>query len=209
MHRWVGKVAVVTGASAGIGAAIAVDLVKAGMIVVGLARRKEAVEKLRDQIPSDAAKAKLLAFQCDVTDDASVVAAFEWIGAEFGAIHVLVNCAGVVKLGAITDDDNEEALKSVLQTNLWGLVLCTKKAVELMKREKVTGAHIININSVTGHKVIYTSPTLRPRINLYPVSKFGVTALTEVLRQEFNFDDLKYKVTVSSKIYKLLYKLFT
>lgn len=67
-----------------------------------------------------------------------------------------------------------------------------------MKREQVTGAHIININSVVGHKVHYNA-TRKPLLNVYPASKFGVTAFNEVLRQEFNFDELKFKVTVCDK----------
>lgn len=191
MDRWVGKVAVVTGASAGIGAAIAIDLVKAGLIVVGLARRKERVEQLRDRIPSEA-KDRLRAFRCDISDDGSVAEAFKWIEAEFGAIHVLVNNAGIAKFGRIIDDGNEEDLKRILHTNLWGYVTCTKKAVEIMKRHKVTGAHIFNMSSVAGHNVIASVPG-----NMYPPTKFGERALSEVLRQEFNHDNLQFKVTVS------------
>lgn len=199
MERWIGKVAVVTGASSGIGAAIVVDLVTAGLTVVGLARRKERVELLREKIPDDR-KDKLHAFQCDVSNDESVVQAFEWIAAEFGAIHVLVNNAGIVKLIGLTDEGNEESLKEILNTNLWGLVLCTKKAVAIMKREKVIGAHIININSVCGHKVPYTAGH-KPSLNIYPSTKYALTALTEVLRQEFNHDNFKFKVTVSDYIH--------
>lgn len=195
MDRWVGKVAVVTGASAGIGAAIAVDLVKAGLIVIGLARRKNLVEELRSQIPNETT-GKLYSFECDVSNDSSVVAAFKWIEAEFGAIHVLVNNAGTVKGCAITDEGNEDILKSTLETNVWGLVLCTKKAVEIMKRAKVIGAHIININSVTGHNIPNVIH-VRPYFNIYPATKFGVRAISEVLRQEFNFDKLQFRVTVS------------
>lgn len=195
MQRWEGKVAVVTGASSGIGAAIVVDLVKAGMTVVGLARRKERVEELRSQVPVDASD-KLYSYKCDVSNDAEVVDAFAWISTKFGAIHVLVNNAGISRPSAITDEGNEEDLKSVLQTNLWGVVICTKKAVEIMKREKVVGGHIININSVAGHSVIDPYPQAKQQINVYSASKFGVTALTETLRQEFRFDNLGYKVTV-------------
>lgn len=195
MERWVGKVAVVTGASSGIGAAIAVDLVKAGMIVVGLARRNDRVITLRDSIPGEA-KHNLHAFHCDVSIDASVVAAFEWIAAEFGAIHVLVNNAGIFKPFSIFDEESEKIMKQMLQTNVWGLVLCTKKAIEIMKREKVVGAHIINMNSYGGHKVFANKRKNKPLFNLYPSTKYAVTALTEVLRQEVNFDKLQYKVTV-------------
>lgn len=207
MERWQGKVAVVTGASAGIGAAVVVDLVKAGMKVVGLARRVERVEQLREKIPSEVS-GNLFPFKCDVSDDESVVEAFKWIAAEFGAIHVLVNNAGIVTHGTITEEGNEERLKSVLQTNVWGLVLCTKKAVEIMKREKVIGAHVINLNSISGHIVFqqFSSPNL-PKTNIYPASKYGVTALTEVLRQEFNHDNFQFKVTVNS-VYFTLYKFY-
>lgn len=203
MHRWVGKVAVVTGASAGIGAAIVVDLVKAGMTVVGLARRKERVELLRSRIPSGAT-GRLHAFRCDVADDASVAEAFEWIPSQFGPMHVLVNNAGIYKLGSLLTDGNEEVLRSVLQTNLWGLVLCTKKAMASMKRDKVIGGHIINVNSVVGHQVHYRNQTARPVFNVYPVSKFGVTALNEVLRQEFNYDKLQFKVTVCAYFFNII-----
>lgn len=198
MDRWLGKVAVVTGASSGIGAAIAIELVKSGLIVVGLARRKERVEQLRDQIPSDA-KGKLHAFQCDVSDDGSIVEAFKWIESEFGAVHVLINNAGIAIFGRIIDEGNEEDLRSILQTNLWGAVLCTKKAVEIMKRHKVTGAHIVNMNSAAGHSVFHLVPGEPQNLSMYPPTKFGLRALTEVSRQEFNHDNLQFKVTVSVK----------
>lgn len=197
MERWEGKVAVVTGASAGIGAEIVKDLVKAGMIVVGLARRKERVEALKKDIPSDA-KGKLYAVKCDVSKDDDIVKAFGWIVFELGGIDVLVNNAGIVRTCSAMDEGNEDLLREVLQTNLWGLIMCTKKAVEIMKRKKVIGGHIININSIAGHSVPILS-TGKPYFNVYPSSKYGVTAFTEVLRQEFNFDNAKFKVTVSGK----------
>lgn len=200
MDRWVGKVAVVTGASSGIGASIVVDLVKAGLTVVGLARRKDRVEALREKVPSEL-KDNLLSFECDVSNDESIADAFKWISDKLGVVHVLVNNAGMVKLIAITDEGNEDSLKATLNTNLWGLVLVTKKSVEIMKREKVIGAHIININSVVGHKIPYSSQ--KPTMNLYPSTKYGVTALTEVLRQEFNHDNFQFKVTVRNSLFVL------
>lgn len=199
MDRWKGKVAVVTGASSGIGAATVVELVKAGMIVVGLARRKELIEKLQEQLPNGGL-GNLHAVQCDLTNDGDILRAFGWIYTNVGVIHVLVNNAGIARLTNITDEGNEDILKSVLQTNLWATVLCTKQAVELMKRQLVTGAHIININSCSGHEVFETGSD-RPYLNLYPISKFGITALTHVLSQEFRCDDLGYKVTVRIWVY--------
>lgn len=194
MERWSGKVAVVTGASSGIGSAIVVDLVKAGMIVVGLARRKDRVEALKKEIPSNST-GKLYAVKCDITKDDDIVKAFGWIVFELGGIDVLVNNAGIARAMSLIEEGNEDELKSVLQTNVWGLIMCTKKTVEIMRRKKIVGGHVVNINSIVGHKVLHNHGQ-KPHTNVYTPSKFAVTALTEVLRQEFAFEDMKMKVTV-------------
>lgn len=198
MERWEGKVAVISGASSGIGSAIALDLVKAGMHVVGLARRVDRVDDLQRVIPTNA-KGKLYSLKCDISNDDDVRRCFDWIETKFGAVNVLVNNAGVSTLTSITDDDgNDEALKNVIQTNLWGLVSATKKFISIVKRKNVIGAHVININSVLGHDVFQNPPGRKPILNVYPASKYGVTAVTEVLRQEFSYQGLKTKVTVST-----------
>jgi len=195
MERWAGKVAVVTGASSGIGAAIVIDLVKAGMIVVGLARRKDRVIALKQEIPSNAT-GKLYPVKCDITKDDDIVKAFGWVVFELGGIDVLINNAGITRPMSLFEEGNEVALKTVLQTNVWGLVMCTKKTVEIMRRKKIVGGHVININSVVGHKVVNENRSgYQPQSNIYPASKFAVTALTEVFRQEFAFEDMKMKVT--------------
>lgn len=200
MDRWANKVAVVTGASAGIGAAICRDLVVAGMTVVGLARRKERVEELRATIPATAT-GKLLAFECDVSKDEDITRAFDWIVAELGTVHVLVNNAGIVRLGRLIGEQSNTAdLRATLDTNLWGSIECTRRAVAIAKRTGVVGAHVVLINSVTGHNVLGgAGQGQAPVVNVYPVSKFGITALAEILRLEFNADQLQYKVTVSSR----------
>lgn len=198
MERWTGKVAVISGASSGIGSAIALDLVNYGMIVIGLARRAERVDDLQKFIPANST-GKLYSLKCDISNDDDVKSSFEWIEKTFGTVNVLVNNAGVSTLTSITDDDgNEEKLKNVIQTNLWGLVSTTKKFISIVKNRKVVGAHVININSVLGHDVFPTAIGRKPMWNVYPASKFGVTAITEVLRQEFSYQGLKTKVTVKT-----------
>ncbi|XP_037038946.1 farnesol dehydrogenase-like [Bradysia coprophila] len=194
MERWTGKVAIISGASSGIGSAVAVDLVQAGMTVVGLARRAERVDELQKVIPANA-KGKLYSLKCDISNDNDVKKAFEWIEKTFGGVHVLVNNAGVSVLTSLTDDGNEDQLKNVIQTNLWGLVSTTKKFFAIVKKYNVVGAHVININSVLGHDVFPTPLGRNPIYNVYPASKFGVTAVTETLRQEFSYHGLKTKVT--------------
>lgn len=195
MERWVGKVAVVTGASAGIGAAICIDLLKAGVVVVGLARRVELVEEIRSRVCSKVA-GSLHAFKCDVTNEADILAAFAWIDRELGGADILVNNAGILRTGLnLVDADNTAALKQILDTNVMGLVLCTREAYQSMKRRGVNDGHIVHVNSICGH-FVPRIPGCGP-LNIYTASKHAVTAITEVMRQEFNNLQTRIKVTVS------------
>ncbi|KAJ6649963.1 Farnesol dehydrogenase [Pseudolycoriella hygida] len=194
MERWIGKVAVITGASSGIGSAIVLDLVKSGMIVVGLARRAERVDELKKLIPANA-QGELYAVKCDISNDHDVKTAFEWIEKKFGTVNVLVNNAGISTLSAIIDEGNDDELKRVILTNLWGLVSASKKFISIVRKQNVVGAHLININSILGHDVVQTPIGRKPVLNVYPGSKFGVTAVSEVLRQEFSYLGLKTKIT--------------
>lgn len=198
MERWSNKVAVVTGASAGIGAQIAVDLAAAGMQVIGLARRIERVEQLRERLPALRRDA-LHPRQCDVSRPADVRAAFVWIAANFGGCaHVLVNCAGISSYGSLlapagqsmaaaaTVPAAEDAdLLAVIETNLLGTVHCMREAVRLLDAQSGESGHIVNVNSLSGHR-INRSDALVATMNVYPASKHGMTAATECVRRELN-----------------------
>lgn len=95
MERWSGRVAVVTGASSGIGQGICTALVKAGMIVCGLTRRKDKVEQLR--LSLFGAEGQLNAVECDITNEDSVKRAYQWIEKTLGGIDLLINNAGAVR----------------------------------------------------------------------------------------------------------------
>lgn len=195
MERWVGKVAVVTGASVGIGEAICIDLLKAGLVVVGLARRVELVEQIRDRVPS-AVAGSLHAFKCDVTNETDIVSAFAWIDRALGGADILVNNAGLLQTGVnLVDAGNTAILKRILDTNVLGLVQCTREAFQSMRRRGVNDGHIVLINSICGHYVPVI-PGCGP-MNIYTASKHAVSAITEVLRQEFNMLQTRIKITVS------------
>lgn len=194
MEKWVGKVAVVTGASSGIGAAITLDLARAGVIVVGLARRKERIDELRQQLPADA-QSRVHSFRCDVAVEADILAAFAWVNEKLGGVDILINNAGIVKTTNLTDPDNTELIKAVLDVNVLGVVVATREAFQSMKRRQV-GGHVVMINSVAGHYVPYFVGT-RDSLNIYQPSKHAITAMTEVLRQEFQRSGLPIKITVS------------
>lgn len=200
MKKWSGKVAVITGASAGIGAEIVKSLATNGVHVIGLARRPERVEAIAREL-GDAA-GKIRAFKCDVSQLQSIKDAFKRIEEEFGAIHILVNNAGVLRnIKILTDDDVSDKIDEVINTNFAGLVHVTREAYRLMKRSNDHGM-IININSNAGHKIPFP---MNPNIshNVYHGTKFAVTATSEVLRQELICQENdKIRVTVTKILWR-------
>uniref|UniRef100_A0A6E8PLD3 Dehydrogenase n=1 Tax=Aedes aegypti TaxID=7159 RepID=A0A6E8PLD3_AEDAE len=188
MDRWTGKVAVVTGSSSGIGAAIAKDLAKAGMIVVGLARRVERTEALKEELP-ESAKELLHAVKCDVSKEEDILKTFQWVEEKFGGVDVMINNAGIGRQTDLLEAGNTEMLREVLDTNVMGLVLCSQQAYQSMKKRSVDG-HIIHINSVVGHKVINF-----PKLNIILLRSTPVTAITETMMNELRNAGTKIKVT--------------
>ncbi|XP_033225686.1 farnesol dehydrogenase-like [Belonocnema kinseyi] len=145
MERWVGKIAVVTGASNGIGLAIAKSLVREGMIVVGLARRKA---KMESEMKGLKEKGTFHAFECDVSKQEDVIKAFDWIKKNLAMVNVLVNNAGLTVFGKILDSD-KETWEKLFGVNVMGLLYCSQQAVKMMKESDQEG-HLININSLLG-----------------------------------------------------------
>lgn len=198
MERWAGKTAVVTGASAGIGAAIVIDLANAGMNVVALARRKERLDELKSKLARNC-PGSIHPLRCDVTDENDVRNAFAWVEKHMSGVDVLVNNAGVIRSAKLVDRDNSKAIHDIVNTNILGVVYCTREAFQSMKARDMNG-HIININSIAGHKVPFV-PELMATINIYPASKHAVTALTETLRLELQTENTKIKVTVCINLF--------
>ncbi|KAH8331206.1 hypothetical protein KR067_012793, partial [Drosophila pandora] len=191
MNRWINRVAVVTGASSGIGAACCRDLVSKGMVVVGLARREQRLQELKSSLPPDQG-ARFHARSCDVTVEQQIIDAFEWIDKGLGGADVLVNNAGIVRRINITDEGNSADLRAILDTNVLGVSWCTRQMFLSLQRRKVNDGHVVLINSVVGHKV----PVVQGfSLNMYAPSKHAITALTEVLRQEFMDQGSQTKVT--------------
>src|SRR5437899_8298134 len=163
------RVAVVTGASSGIGEATAVALADAGFGVLLAARRSDRIEALASRIGGDA-----LAVTCDVSDDAAAHSLIDRAKSELGRVDVLVNNAGVMLLGPITGADTEE-WRRVVGANLLGLRYCTHAALPVMQEQG--GGHIVNVSSVAGR-------TARLGFGVYNATKWGVVAFSEALRQE-------------------------
>lgn len=145
---WKFKTAVVTGASSGIGAQIAKDLVtRLGLTTVGLARRVESVEKLREDLP-EPDRLKLHALNCDVTDKKNIAEVFASIKKTFGGVDILINNAGIWHPGSLYDDEMIEPMEKTLQTNIMGLINCTRELVNSVKERPGAAGYMININSI-------------------------------------------------------------
>nr|QYV43143.1 FOLD1 [Colaphellus bowringi] len=175
MHRLANKVALVTGSSSGIGAAIVEKLVDEGLKVVGLARRVHRIKELAEKCKEK--RGKLYAVKTDMTREEEILHAFEWTAKNVGPISILINNAGIGRKTTIINGDTDD-WKKVLDTNVLGLTIASREAIKSMQSNNISG-HIVNLNSILGHQV---HPL--PYQNVYPASKFAVTALTETLRQE-------------------------
>ncbi|XP_075156899.1 farnesol dehydrogenase-like [Haematobia irritans] len=191
MERWQNKIAVVTGASAGIGAAICKALVEKGMIVIGLARRVEKMEDQTRSLISEEYQKNFHCHKCNVIEEESVKQAFAWIEENFGGVDVLINNAGVFQPTDLIAPDNSEIIKSTINTNILGVIWCTREAFHNMKKRNFDG-HVIMMNSVAGH-IVPAVPGFS--FNAYAPSKYAVSAMTEVLRQEFFNKETKIKIT--------------
>jgi len=163
-----GKIAVVTGASRGIGLAIAKALADAGCQVALAARFRHA-----GQIHKIQRKLNAFTQSCDVRDERSVSAFFAAVSERFGRLDVLVNNAGIGgpnrKVAQLSPGDWRE----IIETNLTGMFLCTRAALPLMKR----GASIVNNLSVSAKGVF-------PGMSAYNASKHGAAGFTNTLREE-------------------------
>lgn len=182
-----------TGSSSGIGAATCKDLVAKGLVVVGLARRENRLKELKASLPADQA-ARFHYRKCDVSDEQQVIETFAWVDKTLGGADVLVNNAGIARFGNITDAGNSADLRAVVDINILGVTWCTREAFQSLHRRKVNDGHIVIVNSIVGHRVP-NMPGMS--FNIYPCTKHAITAMTEVLRQEFLNKGTQTKVTVS------------
>ncbi len=167
-----GRVALVTGASSGIGEAAAIALAKAGARVALSARRADRLATLVQRIEATGGSA--IALPGDVVDEAAAKAAVERTVAHFGRIDILVNSAGVIQSGTIENCDTAE-YRRVLDVNLLGTLYTCSAAIGPMKAQG--GGDIINISSQASRKVAKI-------FNSYSASKFALNAMSEGLRQE-------------------------
>jgi NADP-dependent 3-hydroxy acid dehydrogenase YdfG len=173
-----GTVALITGASSGIGEATALALAADGAAVALAARRRDKLEALAERLGGD--DDKVLVLDVDVTDEAQATKMVADAVGHFGRLDTLVNNAGVMLLGPIEDAPTDE-WRRMVNLNLLGLLYCTHAALPHLLRaaeaEPRRVADVVNVSSVAGR-------VARLNSGVYNATKFGVAAFSESLRQE-------------------------
>ncbi|KAJ8971642.1 hypothetical protein NQ317_001391 [Molorchus minor] len=169
MERWIGKVAVVTGASSGIGAAISENLVEEGLIVVGLARRSDKIDETARKLKRQKGQIsrKRRHFESLPVDQKK----------KHGPVSILVNNASILYRKPLMEGSTRE-WKTTFDVNVIGYAIATRESIKMMRGNNIDG-HIININSLLGHRIL-------PFSGIYTPSKFAVLGLSETLRLELN-----------------------
>jgi NADP-dependent 3-hydroxy acid dehydrogenase YdfG len=177
-----GKVALVTGASSGIGEATAVALAEEGARIAVLARRADRLEQVVKRIK--AAGGEAIPLVADMTNEGQLRAAIRQANEAFGRIDILVNNAGVMLLGNIEGADTGE-WREMLDINVLAVMLACHEVLPIMKAQG--GGHIVNISSVAGRQV-------KAGYSGYNASKWAVGAFSESLRQEVTRQHIRVTV---------------
>jgi NADP-dependent 3-hydroxy acid dehydrogenase YdfG len=167
-----GRVAVITGASSGIGEATARALAADGYRLALLARRADRIQALAGELGDGA-----IAIEADVTDRDSIVAAAERVQRELGGADILVNNAGVMLLAPFTSDQQAE-IRQMVEVNLLGAMTATEVFLDQLRDG---GGDLVNVSSVAGRKA-------RPGNAVYAATKWGMNGWSESLRQELQPD---------------------
>ena len=148
MAKWKNEVALVTGASSGIGWAVALALGRAGMRVAVTGRRKERLDELVDLL--NESEAEGLAVPADFSREEDIAKVFEQIRSKWGGIRVLINNAGLGYQEELTRTSSK-SLREMVEVNVLALTLCMQEAVKDMETAGL--GQIINISSMAGHRV--------------------------------------------------------
>jgi len=186
-----GRVAVVTGASSGIGAATARALAAAGAKMIVSARRDDRLRALAAEIEGKGGEVEVV--RADMRVEEEIRAIFEAAARRFGGTDVLVNNAGLGLAAPITTGETEQ-WRTMLDVNVLGLAIASREAIRNMERRGAAG-HVLHVSSMAAHRV----PS--PDATMYAATKHAVRAITEGMRQELRAKKSPIRVTEISPGY--------
>ncbi|XP_047235287.1 dehydrogenase/reductase SDR family member 11a isoform X2 [Girardinichthys multiradiatus] len=180
MERWKGRVALVTGASVGIGAAVTRALVQQGMRVVGCARNVDKIEKLAAECQSAGYSGTLIPYKCDLSNEEEILSMFSAIKTLHKGVDVCINNAGLAHNEPLLSGKTE-GWRNMIDVNVLALSICTREAYKSMKE------------SMGGHRLVPSADE-----HFYCATKYAVTALTEGIRQELREEKTHIRATCIS-----------
>jgi 3-oxoacyl-[acyl-carrier protein] reductase len=188
MQSLQGKTALITGAGKGIGKAVALALAEEGVNVVLIARTAADVEAVAKE--AEAKGVKALTLTADVAGLVSITTAIEKAVAEFGAIDILINNAGIGKFGKFLDLTPDE-FEQIIKVNLFGVYYATRAVLPGMIEQQ--SGDIVNVSSTAGLKGAAVT-------SAYSASKFAVMGLTESLMQEVRKHNIRVTAMAPSTV---------
>ncbi|MCW3804117.1 SDR family NAD(P)-dependent oxidoreductase [Plebeiibacterium marinum] len=178
------KIALITGATSGIGEATTLTLAKLGYNTIITGRREERLIKLKNTLENNH-KIKVLTLCFDIRNQEDTMAALQKIPVEWQKIDILINNAGLAAGAEKVDDASWDKWKQMIDTNITGLLFLSKEIIKGMTERK--NGHIVNISSIAGINVYEGG-------SVYCASKHAVNAITQGMR----IDLLKYNIKVTS-----------
>ncbi len=184
-----GKVVLVTGASSGIGRAVAVDLAADGIKLAICARRVDRLERVAEDAQARNAATEVLALPVDLRDEVDIGGMFARIRERWGGVDILVNNAGLGRHAPLLDGPTDD-WREMLDVNVLALCICTREAIADMRRRDVAG-HVVHVSSMAGHRTPLES-------GIYSATKYAVRALTEGLRRELREHNSPIRVSAVS-----------
>ncbi|MEI8279870.1 MAG: SDR family oxidoreductase [Bacteroidota bacterium] len=163
------KIVVITGASSGIGAALAMGALKNGAKVAVCARSMDKLTLAYKEISND----KILLYKADVSKEADCASFIKAVEEKWGRVDVLINNAGI-SMRALFEEVNLSVIKELMDVNFWGTVYCTKFALDSILKNKGV---IVGVSSIAGYRGL-------PARTGYSASKFAIQGFLEALRTE-------------------------
>ncbi|MER6489654.1 SDR family NAD(P)-dependent oxidoreductase [Streptomyces griseorubiginosus] len=180
---FVNRVVLITGASRGIGRAVALAFAREGALLVLAARSAERLARVEGEVRALGSEA--LSVPTDVTSPDEVTALVEAAVSRFGRIDVLVNNAGIGKVGCVESETFEDDVRQTMRASLFGMINVTRRVLPVLRRQG-SGA-IVNMSSVMGRKAF-------ARFGSYAIVMHGVSAFSDSLRQEVAGDGIRVSV---------------
>nr|ACO15501.1 Dehydrogenase/reductase SDR family member 11 precursor [Caligus clemensi] len=179
MERWNGRIALVTGATSGIGASIAVNLAKKGMKVIGCGRRVERIQELNKEH-----NLHIISYKCDLSNMSEVAKMFDWIQEEesIGHIDLCVCNAGYSGSDSLMKG-SPESWTQMMNVNVISVSLATQLSVKMFKEKNIKDGQIVYINSVYSH---YHPDLANKSLHSYCATKMANKSLLEMWRREIN-----------------------